>query len=342
MAAGNHSPEYLAESKVPLSNAFSLTAMVLEIISTGSRVWIKGRPSSQRRLAFDDYFIIWATVRVYTGYGRHVDAITTEQLENLLLADYIGSHIYNFAIVSTKLSVLALYYRIFAIARFRLLVVATSVCVVTWFVVMELILVLGCRPIQAWWNIPMAAAAACVDKIAFSYSTSILNLIFDLCILTMPIPIILRLQASMEKRIGLCFLFSMGLGTCAISAARLSVVVDLKSKDITWDQVNIGILSVWEPCSSILCANLPLVYKPLVDGLRKIHSTITNPRSQSRDPSGQLSSSCHDWTRLDGRAFKNHATLNITATGGHLTESDVIEMSGITVEHDFKQEIHRQ
>ncbi|KAK6953884.1 hypothetical protein Daesc_003846 [Daldinia eschscholtzii] len=62
MATGNHSPEYLAESKLPLSNAFSLIAMVLEIISTGSRLWIKGRPSSQRRLAFDDYFIIWATV----------------------------------------------------------------------------------------------------------------------------------------------------------------------------------------------------------------------------------------------------------------------------------------
>lgn len=49
----------------------------------------------------------------------------------------------------------------------------------------------------------------------------------------MPIPIIARLQAAKDKRIGLIVLFSIGLGTCAISAARLSFVFGVGSPDMT-------------------------------------------------------------------------------------------------------------
>lgn len=98
---------------------------------------------------------------------------------------------------------------------------------------MEVVLGLGCRPVQGWWDATVAATAQCVDKVAFTYSTNITNLLTDIWIFIMPIPIILKLQASRNKKIGLCFLFSVGLGTCALSAARLSVIVSVGSDDIT-------------------------------------------------------------------------------------------------------------
>ncbi|KAI1466976.1 uncharacterized protein F4812DRAFT_72321 [Daldinia caldariorum] len=352
--ASNYTPEYLAESRVALVNAFFSIPIPIEILSTAFRIWVKARPSSQRRLAFDDYFIIWATITAVSeciaglvcgaagGLGHHIEAISEEKVETFLLGDYIFSHFYDFAIASTKLSVLALYYRIFAATKFRVIVTITAVCVMIWLVLMEIILGLGCQPVQGWWNSAAAATATCVDKLAFTYSTNIINLIFDIWIFTMPIPIILRLQASKEKKIGLCFLFSIGLGTCAISAARLSVVVSVRSKDITWSEVTLGILSAWEPCGSILCANLPLVYKPLVHGIQKVRSSIKSSRSRSRDIGARLPPSYHDWTRLDSSPFSNYPTSNVTAIGGHSTELGLIGRTGITVERDFKQEIHRE
>lgn len=62
MIAANYSPEYLAESRVALVNAFFSIPIPIEVLSTVFRLWVKTRLSSQRRLAFDDYFIIWATV----------------------------------------------------------------------------------------------------------------------------------------------------------------------------------------------------------------------------------------------------------------------------------------
>ncbi|KAI1653577.1 hypothetical protein F4813DRAFT_252728 [Daldinia decipiens] len=354
MVAANYSPEYLAESRVALVNVFFSIPIPIEVLSTVFRLWVKTRLSPQRRLAFDDYFIVWATITavavciaglicgVSGGLGRHMEALPTEVIETFLLVDYIFSHFYDFAIASTKLSVLALYYRIFAATKFRILVIATAVCVVIWLIVMEIILGLGCQPVQGWWNAGAAATATCVDKLAFTYSTNIINLIFDMWIFTMPIPIILGLQASMEKKIGLCFLFSMGLGTCAISAARLSVVISVRSKDITWSEASLGILSAWEPCGNILCANLPLVYRPLARGIQQIRSTMKISRPRSHDLGARPSSSYHDWTRLNNSTLSNYATSKVTATRGNSTELVMIGRTGITVERDFKQEVHHE
>jgi hypothetical protein len=109
-------------------------------------------------------------------------------------------------------------------------VIATAAFVVAWIVVMEVVLGFSCRPIQAFWG---EKEGTCVNLVAFTYFTNITNLVTDLWIFALPIPIILGLQASREKKIGLCFLFSIGLGTCAISAARLSFVFGVGSVDYT-------------------------------------------------------------------------------------------------------------
>lgn len=57
------SAEYLAESKVTLLNVFYSIPIVLEVVSTLFRLWVKARPASgSSNLAFDDYLMIWATV----------------------------------------------------------------------------------------------------------------------------------------------------------------------------------------------------------------------------------------------------------------------------------------
>jgi hypothetical protein len=118
-------------------------------------------------------------------------------------------------------------------SRMRIFILVTAGFVFAWLIEMEVILGLGCQPIQGWWDAEVAATAKCVDKVAFTYSTNILNLIFDLWVFAMPIPVIMKLNVSKARRIALCCLFSIGLGVCGLSIARLSVVFSAGSGDVT-------------------------------------------------------------------------------------------------------------
>lgn len=56
------SPAFLAESRVPELLACYIIPIPLELITTGLRLYIKLRPGSKDRLAFDDYLMVFATV----------------------------------------------------------------------------------------------------------------------------------------------------------------------------------------------------------------------------------------------------------------------------------------
>ncbi|KAJ5103612.1 hypothetical protein N7532_004141 [Penicillium argentinense] len=159
-----HDAAFLAQSRVSEVLAGYITPIPLELLTTGLRIYVKIRPSSKDRWAFDDYLIVWATAMgiavcisglVYGppyGFGRHIEAVPKQHLKIFMMGDYVFSHFYNAAIVGTKLSVLSLYYRIFITPSFRLTVIFTAVFKWLWFCAMEISLGLECRPIQAFWD----------------------------------------------------------------------------------------------------------------------------------------------------------------------------------------------
>ncbi|KAI1186707.1 hypothetical protein F5B17DRAFT_351684 [Nemania serpens] len=350
-----YSAEYLAEDRRPLVTAFYSLPIPLEVLSTLFRLWVKASPSSEGRLGYDDYLILWATITAVAeciaglvygpphGLGRHVQVLKPGSISEYLQGDYIFSHFYDFAIASTKLSILALYHRIFATTRMRLVILITAGFVFAWLVEMEIVLGLGCQPIQAWWDSSLDATAKCVDKVAFTYSTNILNLLFDLWIFIMPIPIILKLNVSKGKRIALCCLFSVGLGVCGLSIARLSVVFSAGSDDVTWNEVPLGILSALEPCGAILCANLPIIYRTIVNNVKNIGTNVRTSRHSRYGNSEPLSpyrgSEGQDWIRINAGGRKEELGFPRTYVfRGRAAESEkeLTTHGSIKVEQEFE------
>ncbi|TGJ83160.1 hypothetical protein E0Z10_g5612 [Xylaria hypoxylon] len=351
-----YSAEYLAEDRRPLVNAFYSLPIPLEILSTLYRCYVKASPNSDGHLGYDDYLIVWATITAVAeciaglvygppgGLGRHVQTLKPGTISHYLQGDYIFSHFYDFAIVSTKLSILALYHRIFVTTKMRVVIWITAVLVFAWLIEMEVILGLGCRPIEGWWDPATAATAKCVDKVAFTYSTNILNLIFDLWIFSMPIPIIMKLQVNRGKRIALCILFSIGLGVCGLSIARLSVVFSAGSGDVTWEEVPLGILSALEPCGAILCANLPIIYREVVKSFKRLGNTVRSSQNASSGSKELLSpygaSPGQEWVRIDANGNKKTAAgfPKTSATRGNTGESEqeLTTHKGIKVEQEFE------
>ncbi|KAL2850188.1 hypothetical protein BJY01DRAFT_136012 [Aspergillus pseudoustus] len=308
---GELTADYLAQSKVLALTVCYSIPIPLEILSTGLRLWAELRPG-RNGLACDDLLMIWATiVSVGTciiglvsgpphGMGRHIEVVSDEDVKQFIKGDYVFNHFYNFAIASTKLSVLALYHRIFPKPVFQRIVILTAIFVVLWLVTMELVMGFECRPIARLWEKPWESwdstvEVGCLGLVAFGRFTNITNLATDLWILALPLPIIFGLQISTTKKIGLSFLFSMGLATCGVSAARLNVLVTRGSSDFTYASVPLRILSVWEPLGGILCANLPICHKLIWGAIRRVtgHSSSSPSGSASTD----LSECTPSWPR---------------------------------------------
>jgi hypothetical protein len=105
--------------------------------------------------------------------------------------------------------VLALYYRIFVTRAFRIVVLTTAVFVILWLMTMEIVLGLQCRPIQQFWN--SSVPGTCFNLVAFSYFTNITNLVTDVWIFVLPLPVISKLHMSRSRKIAVSALFSIGL-----------------------------------------------------------------------------------------------------------------------------------
>ena len=107
-----------------------------------------------------------------------------------------------------KLGILLFYWRLFPGKYFRLSVWLVGsfflVCFVTGFIGF----VLQCVPIKGFWN--PTIHATCLHEIQFFDATASLGLIGDIILLVQPLPVIVRLKASAQTRLGLALVFLTG------------------------------------------------------------------------------------------------------------------------------------
>ncbi|KAF2121292.1 hypothetical protein BDV96DRAFT_667935 [Lophiotrema nucula] len=275
--------------------------IVASVISTGLRLWAKR--AGRNGITLDDYLIVLATICLIGecssglgyaagpphGMGRHVITVSKEDLTTFRKGDYVFSHFYDIALTSVKLSILALYYRVFVVPIFRNVVLFTAAVVVAWGIGITVALALVCRPIAAFWDADVIGA--CLNLETFTYFTNISNLITDVWIFLMPVPTIWHLQLQTRKKLLLCLIFSIGLATCIVSALRIRVVLGHTDPDFTWSTVPLGAFSVFEPLGGILCTNLPIIWhmwrkqRPVLPGSSAFKS---GPTSSTATPgSGQ-------------------------------------------------------
>ncbi|GFF25556.1 hypothetical protein IFM61606_09489 [Aspergillus udagawae] len=350
---------FLAQSRVTeVTVAYSIP-IPLELLTTGLRIWVKLRGPGNVGLSSDDYLMLWATFvgaavcvsgLIYGppyGFGRHKAALSDEQIETFMMGNYIFSHFYNAAIASTKLAVLALYYRIFVTLKFRIVVLTTAVFVILWLMTMEILLGLQCRPISRFWDPDVPGK--CLNLVEFTYFTNVINLVTDIWIFSLPLPVIFKLQMSRNRKIALSFLFSIGLATCAISAARLSVVITQGSSDFTWAGVPLGILSAWEPLGGIFCANLPIIYRAVVTMLRNLKGSVSGQPSRTGDPNSQpyrdAEQSHRPWATLyngSGAQMDYHSEASATKARGEVAELRSISGNAIQVDQYFEQQVYHE
>lgn len=109
-----------------------------------------------------------------------------------------------------KASMLLFYTRLFGISRpFRYTCYTLMALVTGYCTAMILANIFQCRPIHAGWDFFYPGHCASLQNI--TVATGVLNILSDVAIVIVPIPVILKLQLRPAKMFGLLAIFSSGV-----------------------------------------------------------------------------------------------------------------------------------
>ena len=185
---------------------------------------------------------------------------------------------------TAKLSVIFLYRRIFALKIFRYVTTLAVAVVGAWLVSFLFVIIFQCTPITSQWDsLEIMNQNNCVDQLPFYYANAITDLLTDVMILVLPLPMVARLQMPMKQKMAVTGMFLLGTLVCVTSAMRLAVFLKLVPEfpkhlsDVTYYNTPLGHWSLIEASLSVVSACLPTL-RPLFNSSRRkqtsyIHSS---------------------------------------------------------------------
>ncbi|KAI4849988.1 hypothetical protein E4T44_03011 [Aureobasidium sp. EXF-8845] len=212
------------------------------------------------------------------GAGKHIyDLSVADLYPNLLRGWVICAIMYSVTMFFSKMSILLLYRRLFPIVNFAkqwwavvAFTVAYSVGAIfaSWF---------QCRPMASAWTLDIPSDY-CISTEKFYTANAALNVVSDVMILLLPIPIVWGLNTDTRKKIIVTGLFSMGFISCLVSILRMRSIIVLYQSgydDLTWGLVEVVLWSQAELTAAMICTCTPCLrplFEKVIPALRSVTS----------------------------------------------------------------------
>ena len=128
-----------------------------------------------------------------------------------------GQMLWAAANTAVKLSVLDLYIQIFRNKSFRILSYVLMAASVGYLIMVILEAFLVCKPFAYSWN--KLREGHCNNQLMIYVSSGIVNLVIDVAIVILPMPMLWGLQLGLHKKLALTFIF--GLGAVWVDSVRI-------------------------------------------------------------------------------------------------------------------------
>ncbi|KAJ5745439.1 Major facilitator superfamily domain general substrate transporter [Penicillium odoratum] len=268
-----------------VSVTFFVIASVFVALRFISRVFVV------RKVALHDYLMLLAWVidfgfsfslfyAVRNGLGLHSNDVLPENQAALNRANYAFTVLYSPALMTVKTSILVFYLtltrnqKVSRWANYVTLAVVNAAGLA-----LTMINVFQCRPTSAAFTAGLSSDAHCIDIITLYLSSSPVNIITDLAILFLPMPILTQMRLPKKQKIILVVTFSFGFFVAVVDVIRIAFLqqaatsrqVALKSvhiqsvgaSDFSWYASISFMWSVVEVNVSVICGCVPSL-KPLV------------------------------------------------------------------------------
>lgn len=110
-----------------------------------------------------------------------------------------------------KYSILCLYLRIFPNVWLKRAVFAFMAFTACFTVPLILTAAIRCIPVRAQWDLEAAKTAKCLDWLIILKLTVVYEVIAEIVLFALPVPIVLKLQMATAKKVQLLIFFGLGL-----------------------------------------------------------------------------------------------------------------------------------
>ncbi|KAE8368547.1 hypothetical protein BDV27DRAFT_40174 [Aspergillus caelatus] len=273
----------------------------------------------------------------FAGVGHHIPWLMVKDPASLRIwAKYLLalSFLYLGSVNLPKFSILLLYNRLFptkkmgAIIKFMMVVLG----VITIGTIVGASLV--CRPFSANWDGPIPGN--CGNKKVLYIWASFPNIVTDIILLLLPMPVLWSLNVSPRLKAGLTVTFAVGSIGLVTSIMRFQIFFRNNAfSDGTWVAVELIIWTQVETGVYLISACLP-TYRPLLEQVGS--SRIVSRLSRSRSRRGTGTSEARDTLPL-------HA---VTAVGQPYYRNDEIYVGNprhkfeVTISHEIVQHTEPQ
>ncbi|KAL2132776.1 hypothetical protein VTI74DRAFT_3400 [Chaetomium olivicolor] len=272
------------------AEAFTLLSLVLVIIAF--RTFVRVRNVGLRGLQLDDYLMpvagilciidLVAAIYVVSKANGLTNSYMTDEERASLAPDsqeyadrVLGSKIqvfgwtlYAASLWCIKACVAVFYSRLTTkLAHWQIRVyVAYAFIGVTW-VVTTLLLLFGCRPMSKYWQInPDPGICQPTNSKLYVLSVLIPDVLTDLYLLSIPLPLLWAINISVKKKISLTVLFSGVLFVIMAAIIRGVVILTAGPEGA----VSGSAWAIREEFVSIVVSNLPILQSPIRAFCKKI------------------------------------------------------------------------
>ncbi|RWA09819.1 hypothetical protein EKO27_g5295 [Xylaria grammica] len=312
--------EILKRATFEATNSHQLSIVVVPII-TGAlatacvALRFRARYIQRLRCLFDDWLALVALILTWIFQGVNLAAVfaggaglpieTVIAIDPTAVTTYLKIILANFSLwvvtVSVvQLSILFFYIRIFSINKVFAWLSYVMVVLVTTFAIAGLFSeIFSCVPVSKSWD--PTVNGTCVDGKSYCSAIGIIHVVFDLAIVTIPLPFIWRLKIAKGKKVVLSVLLCLGLVATIISLLKIVCLFDLTGipqADVT-DYLWLTILfQTVELPIGIICCCVPSLKPVMGEITAPFNSLASRLLSYSRRTDGQAGSNVYtSWSQ---------------------------------------------
>ncbi|MCJ1227474.1 hypothetical protein MMC12_004130 [Toensbergia leucococca] len=267
-----------AGSRGPAFEAVSITLFIIAFLVVAFRLYARVRTQRLRQTTrawgTDEFLAVVALILsagvtatviigVHDGMGKHLAFQSANKLVATIKVIYAFTILVILSLGALKISILCLYLRMTPSETHRLAIFIMMGVVVSHNLTALFGSAFQCTPLSDYWNLEkqVAKTAHCIRILDFQIFNSAFDVLENLVIWLMPIPVIRNLKVPRERKAGLCGLVALSIIPVIASLVRLNAfIIWINSDDISWNFALIPFLSSIEVCIALVTSSVPAIY----------------------------------------------------------------------------------
>ncbi|KLO82552.1 integral membrane protein PTH11 [Fusarium fujikuroi] len=275
----------------PQITSIAVVFTAVALLTVLLRVYVRG--FMLKSVGADDWIIIatWiascgfavvTVIQTKWGLGlKKLDDLPQQNYYNFMLLQFMGAPFYISSILGFKLSLLISYLRFMASGIWYKVTVGVAVACTLFHISFLIAQINLCTPVRKQWDLSITHGS-CLKGVPMYTTMASITIVFDVVVMMLPFPTLLKLQMPNRKKVVLLGLFAMGIFISIIQIVRIQTI---KSLSNLLDSAGLIKWSMVENNLGIIVACVPTL-APLVRYFSEQSRVGSRSRSKSQNNSG--------------------------------------------------------